>query len=162
MHMLHRRRRLAARFFAISLLAATLFTVDSLASPSPAEARCIGVGNPVFSWFAPFGDGVTRVSETAGFDTCNNNNIYTGILKDQSADGYCVTVSTANGNPPVTWFEEATVCGAGKTTTFSFEDSNNNHQVWEQLCIVTSSLPSTEVACGWGQVVNGYAMNSGF
>ena len=75
--MLHRRRSLAARFLVISLLAVTLFAVDSLASPSPAEARCIGVGNPVSSWFAPFGDGVTRVSETAGFDTCNNCLLYT-------------------------------------------------------------------------------------
>ena len=58
------RRRLAARFLTISLLATTLFAVDSLASPSPAEARCMGVKNPVTSWFA-YG-GIQRVSETPG------------------------------------------------------------------------------------------------
>jgi hypothetical protein len=45
--MIHRRRRLAARFLAVGLLAAPLFTVDSVTSPRPAEARCNGVNNPV-------------------------------------------------------------------------------------------------------------------
>jgi len=59
--MTHRLRRLAARFLAISLLAATLYAVDSLASPRPAEARCNGVNNPVWSNFVW---GYLRASET--------------------------------------------------------------------------------------------------
>ena len=74
--MLHRRRRLAAGFLALSLLAATLYTVDSLASPSPAEARCTGEGSPVYSWYRYAGDLVA--SETPGAGTCNGNNIYSG------------------------------------------------------------------------------------
>jgi hypothetical protein len=67
--MLHRRHRLAARFFAIGLLAATLFTVDSLASPSPAEARCTGVNNPVKSTFR-YDRVAVQVSETPAAGTC--------------------------------------------------------------------------------------------
>jgi hypothetical protein len=73
MPMLHRRRRLAASFLAIGLLAATLFTVDSLAFPDTAEARCNGVNNPVRSTFSY--NGVLRVSETPVSGTCNANNV---------------------------------------------------------------------------------------
>jgi hypothetical protein len=89
-HMLDRRRRLAARFLAIGLLAAMLFTADSLSLPSPAEARCTGVGNPVRSTFS-YGGGVA-VSETPVSGTCNGNQLYTEVIKDERADGYCVFI----------------------------------------------------------------------
>jgi hypothetical protein len=76
MHMLHRGRRLAASLLGVGLLAATLFAVDSLTLPSPAEARCMGEGNPVYSWFSHAG--AVRASETPGAGTCNGNNVYTG------------------------------------------------------------------------------------
>lgn len=88
--MLHRRRWLAARFLAVGLLAATLSAVDSLASPTPAEARCAGNGNPVRSTFSY--NGKVRVSETPVTGTCNGNNIYTGVLKDESRDANCVSI----------------------------------------------------------------------
>jgi hypothetical protein len=59
--MLHRCRRLAVRFLAISLLAATPYAVDSVALPSPAEARCAGNGNQVVSTFVH--NGIVRASE---------------------------------------------------------------------------------------------------
>ena len=62
--MLRRRRRLAANLFGVGLLAATLFAVDALTMSSPAEARCTGEGNPVYSWFSHAG--AVRASETPG------------------------------------------------------------------------------------------------
>jgi hypothetical protein len=149
MQMRHRLHRLTARFLAISLLAATLFAVDSLASPSPAQARCNGQGNPLKSTFS-YGGGVAA-SDTPGTSTCNGNNTYTGILKDERADGYCVTV----------WFQETgtpgwipasggfRACGVGNTSEFSWTDRNGNSYVYQQFCLERSST-GVDVACGWG------------
>jgi hypothetical protein len=187
MHMLDWLRRLAARFLAIGLLAATLFAVDSLASPSPAEARCIGVNNPVTSWFA--WDGAKRVSETPGAGTCNENNIYSGVLKDESADGYCVSVEFQETGISWTRAPGGYTCGA--TSTFQWNDSNNNSYVYQRFVLlrgrprsVTSqatelhkckigitpfdcprdnrSSDGGRVACGWGDSNGGYAANSGY
>jgi hypothetical protein len=157
MHMSPRLRRLAAKFFTISLLAAALFTVNSLASPSPAEARCTGVNNPVTSWFA-WNGGSERVSETPRAGTCDGNNIYTGVLKDARADGYCVSV----------WFKETGigwtqpnggyVCGVGNTSTFQWVDGNGNSTVYQQFCIESPNV----TICGWGNNTGGYATNSGY
>jgi hypothetical protein len=162
--MLHRRGRLAARFLAISLLAATLFTVDSVTSPSPAEARCVGVNNPVRSTYSY--SGYLRASDTPGAGTCNNNDIYTGVLKDERADGYCVIVQfeiTGQG-----WFlptppGSGIVCGAGQTKTFQWNDTNNNHQANQRFCIQQASN-GTIVACGWGSDSSSgaKALNYGF
>jgi hypothetical protein len=151
MHMLHRSRRLTARFLAIGLLAATLFTVDSLASPSPAQARCNGVNNPVYSWFR-YNRAAVQASETPGAGTCNGNNTYSGQLKDEAQDGYCVSV----------WFQETgtggwvppdsgsiVVCGAGNKATFSWNDRNGNSYVYEQFYVHRAS-DLVAVACGWG------------
>lgn len=164
--MLHRLRRLTARFLAIGLLAATLFTVDSLASPSPAEARCNGEGNPVWSNFVW---GYLRASETPTAGTCNGNNTYTGVLKDERADGYCVSV----------WFQETgtggwvtpsggTVCGNNHESTFSWTDRNGNSYVYEQFCVERESTGEL-VRCGWGtqsappsQYGGPYGVNHGF
>jgi hypothetical protein len=152
MHMSHRLRRLAARFFAISLLAAALFTVDSLTSPSPAEARCIGEGNPVYSWFNP-GGGVAA-SEIPGAGTCNGNNIYTGVLEDERSDGLCVAVQFKETGIDWTTAPGGTVCGTGNTSTFQWNDRNNNSYVYQRFCVGG--------ICGWGNNVNGYAANSGY
>jgi hypothetical protein len=168
MHMSHRLQRLAARFFAVSLLAATLFTVDSLASPSPAEARCKGVNTPVYSWYSP-GEGVAG-SETPGTGTCNGNNIYSGVLKDEKADGYCVLVHFREAGRQ--WGEGfpvgGNVCGNNNTSSFQYEDVNGNSYVYQQFCIYRASdLVITE--CGWGNesatpspTGGPYAVNSGF
>jgi hypothetical protein len=166
--MTHRLRRLAARFFAISLLAATLFTVDSLASPSPAEARCTGQGSPVYSWFR-WNNAAVQGSETPGQSTCDGSNIYTGVLKDERADGYCVSV----------WFQESGtqgwsrpaggyVCGAGNQTTFQWRDRNGNSYVYQQFCLHAASDGITE-RCGWGtqhdfptEYGGPYGVNHGF
>jgi hypothetical protein len=103
---------------AVSLLAATLFTVDSLASPNPAEARCQGVNNPVTSWMNY--NGYKRVSETPAAGTCNKNDLYAGVLKDERADGLCVVVEFEI--PGQAWFlpQNGTgiVCGVGNTARF--------------------------------------------
>lgn len=155
--MLHRRRRLAASFLTIGLLAATLFAVDSLALPSPAEARCNGVSNPIRSNFIW---GYERVSETPSGGTCNGNNIYTGVIKDERADGYCGSV----------WFKEAglpwirpsggRVCGVGNTSSFQWYDQNGNSYVYEQFCV--EHINGDIVVCGWGSTVNGYGVNHGY
>jgi hypothetical protein len=160
--MLHRRRRLAASFLTIGLLAATLFTVDSMTFPGSAEARCTGVNNPVRSNFI-YG-GVERVSETPRAGTCNGNDIYTGVLKDERQDGYCVSVwfhITGQG-----WFlpdpgGAGIVCGAGNTSTFEWDDTNNNHQAYQRFCIQRASNMEI-VACGWGNQINGQGLNHGF
>jgi hypothetical protein len=162
--MSHRGRRLAARFLAIGLLAATLFTVDSLASPSPAEARCKGVNTPVYSWFSP-GEGVAA-SETPGTGTCNGNNIYSGTLKDEKADGYCVYVLFMEAGHP--WLTaRPRVCGNGNTGTFQWEDANGNSYVYEKFCLQQVNPPYDTVACGWGNDVefpghDVYAVNWGY
>jgi hypothetical protein len=164
MHMIRRGHRLAARFLAIGVLAATLFTVDSLASPSPAEARCKGVDTPVYSWFA-YGGGVAA-SETPGTGTCNNNNIYSGTLKDTRADGLCVYVLFMEAGHP--WVTASTrVCGNGNTGTFQWEDVNGNHQAYEKFCLQQLNSPYDTVACGWGNDVDYpdrpvYALNWGY
>jgi hypothetical protein len=162
--MSHRgRRRLAARFLAIGLLAATLYAVDSLASPSPAEARCKGVNTPVYSWFSP-GEGVAA-SETPGTGTCNNNNIYSGTLKDEKADGYCVYVLFMEAGHP--WVNAGSrVCGNGNTGTFQWEDVNHNSYVYEKFCLQQLNPPYNSI-CGWGNDVefpghDVYAVNWGY
>jgi hypothetical protein len=163
MQMINRLRGLAARFLAVGLLAATLFTVDSLASPSPAEARCKGVNTPVYSWFSP-GEGVAA-SETPGTGTCNNNNIYSGTLKDEKSDGYCVYVLFMEAGHP--WVTGRTrVCGNGNTGTFQWEDVNGNSRVYQKFCLQTLN-PPYESICGWGNDVefpghDVYALNWGY
>jgi hypothetical protein len=161
MHMLHRRRRLAASFLAIGLLAATLFTVDSLTFPSPAEARCNGVGNPVTSTFI-YG-GHTRVAETPVSGTCNGNNLYRGVLKDTYPDPYCVSVEFYDAG---WWYELGYVCGSGNSSSFSWQDINGNSRVYQQFCLYREGV---FVACGWGSDVDdpgvagdGYGVNHGF
>jgi hypothetical protein len=156
--MLHRRSRLAARFLAISLLAATLFTVDSLASPDTAEARCAGVNNPVRSTFSY--NGTVRASETAGADTCNGNNFYAGVLKDESSDGYCVSVWFHEVGM-VDWSRAGRACGG--TVTISWQDGNGNSRVYEQFCIDRTSMPG-HYTCGWGTQVGiqYYGTNYGY
>jgi hypothetical protein len=162
MHMFHRRRRLAASSLAVGLLAATLFTVDSVTFPSPAEARCVGEGNPVTSWF---GAG-PRGSETPGAGTCNGNNIYSGVLKDERADGYCISVWFNDGGQG--WRLPSTgngrVCGSGNTSSFQWEDFNGNNQAYQQFCIDKASTLTDEPICGWGSQVGDqyYALNSGY
>ncbi len=155
--MSHRLRRLAARFLAISLLAATLFTVDSLASPSPAEARCNGVDNPVWSnWVY----GYLRASETPAAGTCNGNQLYTGVLKDERADGYCVSVWFMEAGYP--WARASSIlCGAGSTDTFEWRDKNDNSRAYEQFCIHRASDWHI-VACGWGNERDAYGTNYGY
>jgi hypothetical protein len=150
MHMSHRLRRLTARFLAVGLLAATLFTVDSLAASSPAEARCIGQGNPVYSWFR-WNNAEIQASETPGQGTCNGNDTYSGQLKDEAQDGYCVSV----------WFREAglnwtlpdsgpdILCGNGNKATITWNDRNGNSYVYQQFCLHTASNLAN-VRCGWG------------
>jgi len=152
--MLHRRHRLAARFLAIGLLAATLSAADSLALPGTAEARCIGVGNPARSTFSY--NGTVRVSETPATGTCNGNNAYAGTLKDESADGYCVQVYFMEAGLP--WDPAAQVCGVGTSKDFNYYDINNNSRVYEQLCIVSDA----NRLCGWGSVLNDFATNYGY
>jgi len=157
MHMLHRRRSLAARFLVISLLAVTLFAVDSLASPSPAEARCIGQGNPANSYW---NYGKLRATETAGADTCNGNNFYAGVLKDESADGYCVEVWF--GGEGAGWNRAGQVCGAGQTTTISHQDLNGNSKVYEKFCMRPVSGDPVLVSCGWANGLDNYGVNTGY
>jgi hypothetical protein len=160
MHMLHRRRRLVARFLAISLLAATLFTVDSLTSPDTAEARCKGQGNPFWSYFSY--NGAIRVSENPYDGTCNGNNIYTGLLKDESSDGLCVSVKFKEAGFDWMIPDGGTVCGYGGTSRFEWRDINGNSLVYQQFCLAN---PNTGFAvCGWGnQVGNQYsAQNWGY
>jgi len=159
MHMLDRRRRLAARFLAIGLLAATLFTVDSLASPSPAEARCMGVNNPVYSWFA-YDRAAVQASETPAAGTCNGNNTYTGVLKDEEQDGYCVSVQFRETD--TFWVPVGYVCGKGNTDRFEWNDLQyNNSRAYEQLCVHRAS-DGVQVACGWGNEIEGFATNWGY
>jgi hypothetical protein len=144
----------------IGLLAATLFTVDSVTSRSPAEARCMGVNNPVTSWFAF--EGIQRVSETPGAGTCNGNNIYSGVVKDERQDGFCAGVffketgSGGWGTPP-----GGVICGVGHTSSFQWEDTNGNSYVYQRLCVLRASN-LVIVACGWGNSLDGYAANSGY
>jgi hypothetical protein len=159
MRMFDRRRRLAASLLAVGLLAATLFAVDALALPSPAEARCMGQGSPVQSWFNP-GGGVA-VSETPGAGTCNGNNIYSGVIKDERADGYCVFVEFKEANGPWTLADSGgAVCGYGNTANFQYRDRNNNSRVYEHLCLLGES--SGAIICGWGTRQLGYATNWGY
>ena len=163
--MINRLRRLAARFLAIGLVAATLFTVDSLASPSPAEARCGGVNNPLWSYIA--WDGYAA-SDSPGAGTCNGNQIYTGVLKDVQIDGYCVQVWIRDGNEPWTNYFDR-VCGYGNEVTFQYHDINGNSRFYEKFCLVAQT-PGVfpERVCGWGTAVgysivdSPYGINYGF
>jgi hypothetical protein len=157
MQMLHWLRRLAARFLAIGLLAATLFAVDSLTSPSPAEARCNGVNNPVTSNFYY---GSLRASETPGAGTCNGNNVYSGVVKDESQDGYCVSVWFKETG--INWTRAGKVCTAGNTSEFHWTDRNGNSYVYERFCMEPASDPSLPMICGWGSDKDGYGVNHGY
>ena len=156
--MLDRLRRLTARFLAVGLLAATLFTVDSLTSPSPAEARCTGVGNPVRSTFTYVNN--VAVSETPVSGTCNGNQLYTGVLKDESRDGFCVSVKFRETD--IGWVRVGYVCGKGNTDEFEWRDLQyDNSRAYEQLCVHRES-DGVEVACGWGNDTGGFGTNWGY
>jgi hypothetical protein len=163
MHMLHRGHRLAARVLAVGLLAATLYAVDSLAFPDTAEARCAGTGNPVRSTFSYAG--TVRVSETPVTGTCNNNQLYQGILKDEYRDGRCVSVLFKEADM-VDWEIAETVCGVGETTPFEWRDRNDNSRVYQTFCAVDPGANPAAV-CGWGTqastiVGRYYGTNYGF
>jgi hypothetical protein len=141
--MMHRRHRLAARFLAIVLLAATLYAVDSLASPSPAEARCTGVNQPVKSTFIV--GGRTVASETPLTGTCNGNQLYQGVLRDESADGYCVYVQFKETG--IDWtpaVPPGALCGG--SASFEWRDRNDNSRVYEWFCIQPRSGVNTPAA----------------
>jgi hypothetical protein len=160
MQMTNRRRRLAARLLAVALLAATLTTVGSLTSPTPAEARCDGPGREFRSTFS-YG-GKLRASETPLNGTCNENNNYRGILKDESQDGYCVSVWFREGSDPWIQAYNGRVCGVGNTAAFDWVDGYlNNSRAYERLCI-EDPLDGFLVACGWGSELNAYGTNWGF
>ena len=155
----HRRHRLAARLLAIGLLAATLYTADSLALPSPAEARCTGVNNPVYSWFAQV-PGSVSASETPAAGTCNGNNIYTGVLKDEKTDGWCARVRFRETGLP--WITYGEVCGNGNTDRFEYHDQHlNNSRAYQQFCLYRETNPD-QFFCGWGNEPDGFATNWGF
>lgn len=160
--MLHRRRRLAARFLAVGLLAATLYTVDSLTFPDTAEARCAGNGNPVVSSFS-YG-GVVRVSEDPVTGTCNGNQTYTADLEDRRADGNCVEVWFREpGNP--SWYRPPGGVTCGGTSRFEYGDLDGNSRVYETFCIYNRNT-GVRVACGWGTQAGDlgqyYGTNYGF
>jgi hypothetical protein len=146
-HMLHRRRRLAARFLAIGLLAATLYAVDSLAFPDSAEARCVGNGNPVTSTFSHGGN--VRVSETPLDGTCNGNNIYRGTLRDKDSDGNCVAVRFKETGTDGKWITPVGGNSCGLPSTFEWHDHNGNSRVYQTFCIWNKETLK-DVACGWG------------
>jgi hypothetical protein len=162
MQMTHRRHRLAARFLAIGLLAATLYAVDSLASPSPAEARCTGINQPVKSTFIV--GGRTVASETPLSGTCNGNQLYQGVLRDESADGYCVAVQFKETG--IDWtYPVGYVCGNDNTASFEWRDRNSNSYVYQRFCILP--LSGGAYTCGWGTGVgtyqnSPYGVNQGF
>ena len=156
--MLHRRRRLAARFLAIGLLAATLSAVDSLALPGTAEARCIGVGNPVRSTFSY--NGTVRVSETPVTGTCNGNQAYSGTLKDERADGNCVSVWFMESATGGQWISPGSGYTCGGTSSFEWHDLNGNSRVYERFCLED---PDTgPFVCGWGSTINDFGTNYGY
>jgi hypothetical protein len=162
--MMHRRHRLTARLLTIGLLAATLYAVDSLASPSPAEARCTGVNQPVKSTFIV--GGRTVASETPVTGTCNGNQLYQGVLRDESADGYCVYVQFKETG--IDWtpaVPPGALCGNGNSASFEWRDRNDNSRVYERFCI--QPLSGGNYTCGWGTGVgtyqnSPYGLNRGF
>lgn len=156
-HMFRRPRHLAVSLLTISLLAATLTMADSLASPGRAEARCNGINNPIRSTFSY--DGAVVASETPETDTCNGNGLYTGILKDERADGYCVEVQFKETG--IDWTPAGDVCGYGNTASFHWSDLNGNSYAYERFCIWPVDNPAVTTACGWG-TGPGYGVNQGY
>jgi hypothetical protein len=159
--MLPRRRRLAASLLAIGLLAATLFAVDALALPRPAEARCDGINNPIRSTFSL--NGYVRASERAAIGTCNGNNDYVGFLTDEFADGYCVGVQFKEAGYNWVFAAGGQVCGTGNTSYFEWTDLNRNSNAYQRFCIWPKSDPAVKI-CGWGTRTgdNYYGVNHGF
>jgi hypothetical protein len=158
--MTHRRHRLVARFLAIGLLAAMLSVADSLTFPDTAEARCLGQGNPVRSTFS-YG-GFVQVSESPGAGTCNGNNIYTGVLKDeQPHDPECVRVRFKEAGMP-NWVTPSGGTTCGGTSTFQWHDRNGNSRVYQQFCIYSSVTSFS--ACGWSTFIGNafYSTNHGY
>jgi hypothetical protein len=155
--MSHRRRRLAARFLAVGLLAATLSAVNSLTFPDTAEARCNGVNNPVTSTYS-YG-GYLRASETPLTGTCNANGTYRGTLKDRRADGNCVHVQFREPSEALWRIPDGgTACGG--TSTFEWRDLNGDAHAYQRFCIVNANTGF--VACGWGSDQGGYGLNHGY
>jgi hypothetical protein len=161
MHMLHRLRRLATRFFAIGLLTATLFVADSLALPSPAEARCIGEGNPVRSTFTV---DVLRASETPVYGTCNGNQLYRANLVDERYDDFCVEVQFKETG--IGWTTPAYGWACETSSFFEWRDHNSNSYSYQRFCIWSRSTGSSY--CGWGTRFSAgygdspYGVNSGY
>jgi hypothetical protein len=109
----------------------------------------MGLNNPVTSWFSV--GGVKRASETPGAGTCNGSGVYTGVVKDESADGYCAAVWWEDAG--VGWDLAGRVCGVGKTATFGWDDDDGNDSALVQFCIDKASDPTDAAVCGWATQV---------
>jgi hypothetical protein len=159
--MLHRLRRLAARLLAVGLLAATLFVADSLALPSPAEARCAGVNRPVRSTFTV---DVLRAYDSPLSGTCNGNQVYGAILYDARGDGFCVEVQFKETG--IAWTRPAYGLACGGSSYFEWRDRNGNSYSYQRFCIWSRVTGS--VYCGWGDRFSAgygpspYGVNSGY
>ena len=157
--MSNRLRRLAAKSLAVALLAATLFVADSLTSPSPAEARCVGVNHPAKSDLR-WGPTYIRVTETPAAGTCNGNQTYTTTLRKESIDDYCAELWIKDGNEP--WTNYLEVClYHEEIRNWSYRDVNGNSRFYQQFCLRGRS-PGVfpQLVCGWGTEI-GYSVGAG-
>lgn len=84
----NRARRSLWRAVLAGLTLSVTSAVGVLVAVQPAHAICAGFGNPVTMSIRI--DGATRGSVTADSDTCDGNGVYSGRLRDESADGHGV------------------------------------------------------------------------
>lgn len=79
--------------------------------------------------------------------TCNGNQLYSGTLKDERADGNCVSVWFMESGTGGLWVQPSGGYTCGGTSSFEWRDLNDNSRMYEQFCIEN---PNTGFfACGW-------------
>src|SRR5882757_6159587 len=89
------RKRAGRAAAVVGVLAPLVFLAQAVTLPSPAQARCAGVGTAVTSNLM-FGSTV-EVSETPAGGTCNNNGTYQGSFRSHNQTGARASVWIQNG-----------------------------------------------------------------
>jgi hypothetical protein len=143
-----RVNRFGTGFAVVTLMAAGLFSLGSIASPGSASARCAGVGNPVVSdfWYG----GVKQVEESPAAGTCNGNSDYRATLRDTNQDGRFVSVQYRDAG-----YDWRRIADTTSSEEYRYFDRNNNSHAHIRLCV-------SGLGCGWGYEPGGYGVNDGF
>lgn len=132
------------RMIVSGLALLSLLITAQVIAPKEAQARCVGVNQPVTS---TLGASAAFVTERPAAGTCNNNNTYAGTIQALNRpDVIFISVYIQNNG---VWRQVQYTNIKTRPVEFAFSDTNSNS--WMTLCwYEESSNPRGIAHCGWG------------